>query len=247
MSSSTNPPTLPPVRTILIGDVHGCVTELQALTHMLGVTSADNVILLGDLLDKGPFGPECVRLARTRGWTLIRGNHEDRYIRYREHEVRAKTISGYFNPMRKLEGAEAAAYSRLTEEDHAYLAASQLFLAWEDTLVVHAGVRPEVPWTKQARKDLLNIGGETDPVHWTATYNGPAHVIYGHSPTPTGRPRIVTRNGVTTFGIDTGCVHGGRLTAMVITPEEVTFESVAARKTYVPARVASFTEEPMVA
>lgn len=221
-----------PRRTIFIGDVHGCLQELHDLLRKVAYKQGvDKVILVGDLVDKGPLSAETVKFVRTCGFTCIRGNHEDRYIRYKDHEEKKKVVEGWVNPMRPLAGEDLRLYESLSEKDWEFLSSMPMYVQWEDTLVVHAGLIPGIPLTKQSSKYLLNIGGEEEPTHWTSSYRGPYHVIYGHSPTQGGKPRIVSREGYTTFGIDTGCVYGHRLTAMVI-DSEIHFESVAARKAY---------------
>jgi len=223
-------------QVILVGDVHGCLVELKSLLHKVGYNPGrDTVILLGDLLGKGPFGAETVAFARKNGMSALRGNHEDRLLRYRSHQERVKNVPGYFNPMKPLTGDVLETYSKLSSDDWRYLSSLPLFIEWEDTILVHGGLKGLNPANKQASRDLLNLGGEdNEETHWAYSYAGSKHVVYGHSPTLENKPRIVPRGEVITFGLDTGCVHGGRLTAMVITSGEVTFESVTAKQCYVP-------------
>lgn len=225
-------------RTLIVGDLHGCLPELEDLLRKVRYQPGkDRVVLLGDLVDKGPYGAETVSFARKNHFLSLRGNHEDRYRRYRMHEDRAKMNPGYFNPMRPLAGADLDLYNKLSPGDWAYLKSLPLVLEWDDTVLVHAGLSPNTPLAKQASKHLLNIGGEGDNEHWSASYSGPHHVIYGHSHTHNGKPRIVSNAGSgTTFGLDTGCVYGQRLTCMIISGD-VSFESVPARKVYVTPRV----------
>lgn len=224
-------------RTILIGDVHGCLVELEILLKRLSVTSKDTVIFLGDLVDKGPHSPETVNLIRQSGWNSLRGNHEDRYLRYLAHEEKKANVPGYFNPMRPLQGEHLRTFQSLTPEDWSFLKSCPTMIRWDDTILVHAGVDGSLPLDRQKMKDLLNlekVGG----THWSGSYRGKNHVVYGHSPTLSGKPRIVanSKSNSITFGLDTGCVHGGALTAMIIDPSGVSFESVPARKVYSPFR-----------
>lgn len=77
-------------RQIVIGDVHGCVEELKSLLRDLSPSRTDRVLFLGDLMDKGPDGPACVRLVRESGYAMILGNHEEKHVRYRERIRRAE-------------------------------------------------------------------------------------------------------------------------------------------------------------
>ena len=65
-------------RTIVVGDVHGCIDELRDLLRACVYSkSTDRVVLVGDLVNKGPSSVECVRLAREEGFLATRGNHDD--------------------------------------------------------------------------------------------------------------------------------------------------------------------------
>ena len=76
-------------RYILIGDVHGCLTELQALLGRIAPRPDDTLVFLGDLVDKGPESPGVVRwvrhLSRLYHVVLIEGNHEEKHRRWRQH------------------------------------------------------------------------------------------------------------------------------------------------------------------
>ena len=66
-------------RLIIVGDVHGCLEELQELLVKCDYDQSrgDRVILLGDLVNKGPFSAETVKFAREKGFLSVRGNHDD--------------------------------------------------------------------------------------------------------------------------------------------------------------------------
>ena len=65
-------------RLIVIGDIHGCLDELQALLARAAYDPAtDTVVLVGDLVNKGPKSYEVVRFVRESGFFVVRGNHDD--------------------------------------------------------------------------------------------------------------------------------------------------------------------------
>lgn len=65
-------------RTIIVGDIHGCLDELiDVLAACSHDVTNDRVVLVGDLVNKGPKSAECVRFAREHGFTSVRGNHDD--------------------------------------------------------------------------------------------------------------------------------------------------------------------------
>lgn len=75
-------------RLVVIGDVHGCIEELEALLARVRLVASDRVVFLGDLVDRGPESAAVVRLARTvcaarLGSTCLLGNHEMKLLRRR--------------------------------------------------------------------------------------------------------------------------------------------------------------------
>lgn len=210
-------------RTILIGDVHGCLDELEELLRLLGVVASDRVVLVGDLVAKGPDSVGVVRLVRERGFLAVRGNHDEHLLRWRLPDEGGRRLHALHRRV-----AEA-----LDEEDWASLEALPLHLRLPDLglLVVHAGLVPGVPLEAQAREHLLNLRSITadgrpskrvdDGVPWATKWRGPEHVVFGHDAV-----RGLQQHPHAT-GLDTGCVYGRSLTALVL-PEN--------RLVQVPAR-----------
>ena len=109
------------MRTICIGDIHGCLGEFKSLIDKLALTSKDRVICLGDFMDKGPFGAECVQFARKSGFESVLANHEERHLRWHKRE-RDRVERGLPNAMTKFNEQDMAAHHRLTREDLGWLA-----------------------------------------------------------------------------------------------------------------------------
>lgn len=236
----------------VIGDIHGCFDELAELLEKLGyrVESASEggrpayhvtppegrrAVFLGDLVDRGPRSPDVLRLvmAMTRDGTAlcVPGNHDDRLRRKLEgRDVRL--AHGLAETLAQLEGESAE-----------FLAEARRFLNGlvghyvldEGRLVVaHAGMKAEFQGRSSGAVRSFSLYGETTgetdeyglPVrwNWAGEYRGRAMVVYGH--TPVFEPEWL--NG--TINIDTGCVFGGRLTALRY-PER-TLVSVEARRAY---------------
>jgi diadenosine tetraphosphatase ApaH/serine/threonine PP2A family protein phosphatase len=213
-------------RTIIIGDLHGCLDEANDLLDRLAVTSSDRVIFAGDLVDRGPRRRECVELAMRH--ESILGNHEESHLMQRRR------------PLERLK-PDHADTRRVLEDVHLnWFASLPLFirLPEADAVVVHAGVLPGVAIEEQDAHTLLHAQCVSPPekksywpskapathVFWTNHWKGPERVIFGH--TVLDRP-LISRWAV---GIDTGCVHGGTLTALVLPDWEIV--SVPARKAY---------------
>lgn len=206
-------------RTIIIGDVHGCADELAALLERLAFTPADRVVLTGDLVGRGPYPGRTLTLARTIGARAVRGNHEAHLLRWtrRTPDGRAapNAAAGRHAPY------VAQLVSKLAPEDWRYLEALPLWLELpeHELLVVHAGIQPGVALDDQRPEVLTSIrclAADGTPVLergdelWAAGYAGPPHVVFGHH--ALDEPQL--HQWAT--GLDTGCVYGGRLTALVL-------------------------------
>ncbi len=253
------------MRSFIFGDIHGCLNELRALLAKLDPSSDDRLIFLGDLVDKGPFGPECVAFVRDLGAECLLGNHEESALRWIGHEeARALAVSARKhpkqNPMKSIPYKVHSEWSRLLPSDVIWLRERPLHVEIVPGLMaVHAGFLPEVALDKQPKSDMLRVRWvnevgkmvslepDMDPWEvppgsdcWMERWNGAFGVVYGHAVHSLRVPRIDVRSGGALswcFGIDTGCVHGGRLTAMVIDherPEAPEFVQVAAEKMYAP-------------
>lgn len=238
----------------IVGDVHGCWDELRALLDGLGWEvelrggrfhlhhpEGRKLVFLGDLVDRGPGIVPTLQLAMdavASGVALcISGNHEAKLLKKLQgHDVRIS--GGLRETLDQLEETDAAFRQRLrgflaTLHHHYQLDGGRLVVA-HGGLPAHMQGRdsPKVQSTAlygdAPRRDA---GGKLVRGDWTATYHGDALVVYGH--TPVEEPRI--RNG--TVNIDTGCVFGGRLTALRYPEGE--FVSVPAQRAYAVQRPAA--------
>lgn len=225
-------------RTILIGDVHGCRAELEELLEHVGYAFGDRLIMVGDLVVRGPDPAGVLDLLQRVGARSVRGNHEDRLLRWK---------SGKLTTIGDMTRATAR---RLKKRHWDWLHVTPYWIDLPDhgLRVVHAGVLPGLPMEEQDPRVLMNvrcIGRFGEPreereqrgrVLWGTCYLGPPHVVFGHH----ARPEAQIHAAAT--GLDTGCVYGGRLTAMVLRagespppPEERgdILVSVPARRAYV--------------
>ena len=221
-------------RTIVIGDVHGCLDELRELLDVVAPGPGDRLVFLGDLLDRGPDPVGVLQLVRSLGAECVLGNHEEKHLRYAAHEARRKTDPRYRNPMRPFDPKRAAEHAALTRDDLLWLASLPRWIALGGRWVaVHGGLVPGLAlsaqppdWTVKLR--YVDAGGRPVPREageaaipgvrrWAEAWTGPDSVVYGHFPVGNGAPRRdEPRPGVVCVGIDTGCVYGGALTALVL-------------------------------
>lgn len=216
------------MRTLFIGDVHGCAEELDALLAECGWRPDDRVVLVGDLVAKGPDSAGVVRRARERGFLAVRGNHDAHVLRWH---------AGRGPKGKKLKPEHQHVLDTLAPEDWEWLAAQPLYRHFPElnVVAVHGGLVPGVALELQREDELLNLrsiaadgtpskrvdGGEP----WGSCWKGPELVIFGHD-----AMRGIQRHPYA-LGLDSGCVYGGRLSAYVL--PEGRLVSVLAKRAYV--------------
>lgn len=216
-------------RLIAIGDIHGCHVEFAELIERLELSRDDRVVLVGDLVNRGPDSCRVIDLARQIRAVALLGNHELRLLKYR------KTGDPKYAKEHDLDTV-----AKLRPQDWAYLEGMPLTFEEEElnTVIVHGGFLPGIPWQRQPAEVVTRIQVITrdgrpakrsdapEAPAWADLWNGPPFVIYGHTP----RGEIYKLKW--SVGIDTGCVMGGALTACVL-PEK-RFIQVKARRAYFP-------------
>jgi len=198
---------------LVVGDVHGCVEELEEL---LGVVLRDGertVVFAGDLTGKGPDSGAVIRRARELGALAVRGNHDEKLIRWWE-----AVLAGEEPPELGEEHAEAA--EQLDAEDWDYLCSLPYYLRLDEgALVVHGGFVPGVPLEEQEPEVMLTIRSiradgtpskRVDGEPWASLWPGPELVVFGHDAV---RGLQMYEHAV---GLDTGCVYGGRLSGYLL-------------------------------
>jgi protein phosphatase len=238
----------------IVGDIHGCFDELVELLKLLGYTpdaAGDSaavfpaprgrkLVFVGDLVDRGPNSPDVLRLvmgmvAQGRAF-CVPGNHDIKLLR----KLRGKDVQlthGIVETLAQLE-KETPEFRQQVAKFLDGLISHYVFDGGK-LVVAHAGMRQEMQGRGSGKvRDFALFGettGEVDefglPIryNWAADYRGNAMVVYGHTPIP--EPEWLNR----TINIDTGCVFGGRLTALRY-PERELVSVPAARTYYEPVR-----------
>ena len=229
------------MRTIVIGDIHGCNTALCSLLEQVQPGAEDTLVLLGDLFDRGPDSWEVFQTVRTlaedfgQRFVLLLGNHEDYLLQPRlslvqkliwERVGRGATVQSFKAHGKRME--DAAPWLR----EH-----GQLFYRVEHLQCVHAGLKID-PIEVNDRETLLH----DHEIVLQNRYCGPL-TITGHIALES--PTFFAGDGENTeklaysdwqelpehgiICIDTGCGKGGKLTAMVVEERRFRLECVEER------------------
>jgi hypothetical protein len=186
--------------TILIGDIHGCSLEFDQL---LAILPADaRIVLMGDLVNKGPDPTGVIRRVRELGCLSLRGNHDEDHLAWHvgRHGPKPDSIK---------------TKSQMSAEDYAYyldlVTKMPLYLDEPDFVAIHAALLPNLPLAEQPA-DILT-GEKTLDNSWKDTIDIGKPLITGHKrfSVPQDVPYV---DGRRFFGLDTGCVYGGSLTAL---------------------------------
>ena len=212
-------------RTFVIGDIHGCVDELDRLLEAITPAAADTVVFLGDYIDRGPASKGVIdRLLRLRRegpqCVFLKGNHEDMFLGFLGehgafgeaflsngggHTLRSYGLHGELGQVRG---------EQLPPEHLAFLRSLQLYYEHDAFLCVHAGLDPSRPLEAQREEDLLWIRDEfiRKPHPWAYT------VLFGHTP-----QREVLVDVPFKIGLDTGLVYWNKLSCLELT-EQLLFQ-----------------------
>ncbi|MFW5690982.1 MAG: metallophosphoesterase [Chloroflexota bacterium] len=216
------------MRTFVIGDIHGCYAELLDLLEKAGVTRYDHIISLGDIINRGPQSQETLRFfmgeapryscASTRA---IIGNHEYKHVRAHQGE-RPPTLS-----MLMARWQIGTAY----EQAVTFMESLPTYIDLPEAYLAHAYFEPGIALGDQQARVLVGTQGATDYLQqtyskpWWTLYDGDKPLLVGHKDMSGRQTPFVYRDRV--FGLDTGCVYGGRLTGLWL--PDFTLVSVAAR------------------
>lgn len=207
------------MRTIVVGDIHGCYRELLRLLEKVQLADEDCLISLGDIVDRGPDSVKVYDFLRNRPNTIVlMGNHERKHLK--------QTLS-YSQEIVKLQFGDR--YTEFLD----WIRLLPYYYETPEAILVHAAVENGIDIAQQREEVLCGCtAGERylerqyGQAYWTQFYRGVKPVIFGHHVVE-NRPLIVEQKA---YGIDTGACHGGRLTALILPSFEVV--QVQAAKDY---------------
>jgi serine/threonine protein phosphatase 1 len=199
------------LRTLVIGDIHGCYRELMELIEKAAIAEGDRIIALGDILDRGPDSPAVLDFfQRSLAADSLMGNHERKHLT--ASRGKAKAALGQ-EMVREQFGQE---YNEVLR----YIAGFPDYIEVPEAVLIHGLYEPGVPLKKQ-RSQILNgvMSGESylrrlydQP--WYELYDGTKPIIAGHHDySKDGKPTILEDR---VFLIDTGCCYGKALTGLLL-------------------------------
>ncbi|RAL21351.1 metallophosphoesterase [Thermoflavimicrobium daqui] len=222
-------------RILAISDIHGALDQLENLLEKVKYDSTkDQLILLGDYIDRGPNAKgvvEKVIQLKSKGAIALKGNHEDWMIKafQGQKDVILKWIKnggrqtlhsyGFTIDPENIEESFANIQSDLIQEHIAFLDSLPLYYELDPYIFVHAGVHPTLPFADTEHRTFLWIRDE-----FHQNYQGEKIVVFGHTPTTRlhgcadvyfGKNHII--------GIDGGCVFGGQLNCLELPSQQVTY------------------------
>jgi protein phosphatase len=236
----------------IIGDVHGCYDELCELLERLGyavdkengtaafLDGRRKAIFLGDLCDRGPENVKTLRLvmnmAESGAALCVPGNHDVKLLRWLKGE-QVQLTHGLEITVKQMEEQPPEDREKIVVFLKSLV--SHYVLDGGRLVVAHAGLKEKLQGRASGRVRAFCIYGETtgetdefglpERSAWAEDYRGKSLVVYGHIPSE--EARLVNN----TICVDTGCVFGGKLTALRY-PERELRHVPARREYYAPIK-----------
>ncbi len=230
-----------PLKFDIIGDIHGCYNELIYLLKKLGYLREGNlfvhpdhrkVVFVGDITDRGPASLKCIHLVyelvQAEKALYVPGNHCNKLYRYLiGRNVQIK--HGLETTVAELENLHPRERKKVSHSFRMLYENAPLYtvLDEQNLVVCHAGIRQDMIGKTNKKVESFVLYGDTtgqkdinglpERRDWAKSYTGKSLIVYGH--TPIFEPRWKNN----TVNIDTGCVFGGKLTALRYPERETVF------------------------
>jgi len=202
-------------KQFIVGDVHGCFNELMMLIKKAKCDLNNHqVVLLGDVINKGPDSFKVLSWVRENNIEVIKGNHELKFI---ENAKKPNNLSPELKLLLKDMGDE-------WEDWLSWINSWPVYIEKEDVLLVHGGVVPGEHPSQSKVEHLVNIRywdgsgqnmKDSSYPAWHDLYTGSKLVVYAHWAT---QGLKIKNNSI---GLDTGCVYGRELTGIWLPKKEL--------------------------
>jgi serine/threonine protein phosphatase 1 len=231
------------MRSYVVGDIHGCLGELECLLDSLPLEPSDRLVFLGDYIDRGPDPKGVISHLIERQkigqqeFIFLKGNHEDMFLSYldlpgKNSEIflfngGGTTLTSYGIAPTIISAQEA--HFRIPRSHIDFLKSLRTYCLIEPFLCVHAGIHPLRPLNEQKEKELLWIRDEFIFNPHALPYT----VLFGHTP-----HREVFFDLPYKIGLDTGLVYGNQLSCLEV-QDKILFQIERRKKTVVRKSVAN--------
>jgi len=211
-------------KVFIVGDVHGCFQEFLNLLNKENYQSQSHrLILVGDIINRGPHSFEMLKWVRDHKVEMVRGNHEQAFIKGIK---KSSTLNPIFKQLKKNMKKDLENWIK-------WLETLPFYIEEQNFLVVHGGLVPG-KHPKHSDPHLLmnirtwdgkgkDIKNKNNPA-WYSFYKGKKIVVYGHW----AHQGLNLRSN--TIGLDTGCVYGNKLSALILPENKIV--QVPALKSY---------------
>ena len=241
----------------IIGDIHGCYDEFMQLIQKLGYTMDTGVLLhpdgrkvafVGDAMDRGPDSIKMLNLLfkiqKNQSLLYSPGNHCNKLYRFAKGN-QVQLTHGLETTVAELDALSKDERRQFLSNYRSFYESLPLYQSLDvgNLIVVHAGIREDMigkPRSEKMRVFVLygDITGQKLPDgrplrrDWAKDYKGTPYIVYGH--TPVIESRIINN----TANIDTGCVFGGKLSALRYPEMEII--SVPSHQPFIPEKFTDF-------
>ncbi len=235
--SKTTPTKEKPMnRTLAISDIHGCLDEFKSLLKKVNYIQNDQLILLGDYMDRGSNSlgvlQLVMKLVKENKAIAIRGNHDQMFLDWLSSPEDEKkynflyrnggkeTIESFVGDLSSIEAAEKIKKEYL--EEVVFLETLPYYHETDTHIFIHAGINPtHTDWKETSNHEMIWI---REPFY---DFDHPHEktVVFGHTPCKNLHEKhdICYRNK--RIGIDGGCVYGGQLNCFIVEDEQFVFVS----------------------
>ena len=214
------------VKRLIIGDIHGCLAELNDLLDAAGLAADAEIIAIGDIVDRGPDSPAVLEFFQeTPNAQSLIGNHERKHVRSRRGEIRPAL-------------SQLIARRQIGEDDYEeacrFMESLPCFIELPEAILAHGFFEPGLPSADQRETVVVGtLSGEHYLAKqydrpWYELYDGDKPLIVGHHDYLRNGDPLIRDDKV--FGIDTGCCHGSRLTGLLLPDFRIV--SVPSRRDY---------------
>lgn len=217
-------------KLIIYGDIHGCYDEFISLRNQINPQKDDMEVCVGDIITKGKDSIKTLDFVIQNNIKSVLGNHEDKITRYLNHQKSNKQ-----NPI-QLDNDEQNIIDNLSSKHIEFLQKLPLFIRFGNITILHGGVQNYMDLENLSKKEIqkilrmryldqngnyLSLGQENEnSIFWADIYNGnQGFIVYGHQWFKEFRKNNFA------LGIDTGCVYGNKLSAVIFKDDNFYIES----------------------